>query len=247
MIVVKLVVSSAKGGVGKSTTAVNLATSLVKKGLSVGILDCDVFGPSIPTMLNLNEEPLLVNNRLKPLNNYGLQAMSIGFLIPPDKPVTWRGLMVMKAVQQLLWDVQWNALDILVIDLPPGTGDVQLTIAQQVAIDGAVIVSTPQDISLIDAVRGIKMFETLRIPVLGMVQNMALFSCPNCSHVSHIFGSHGAIKKSKELKIEVLANVPLDSKICDDSDHGRPAVLNNQLIGNIYMNFAESVCEKLGL
>ena len=224
---------------------VNLATSLVRQGLNVGILDCDVFGPSIPTMLNLDQEPMLVNNKLQPLSNYGLQAMSIGFLIPPDKPVTWRGLMVMKAIQQLLWDVEWRNLDILVIDLPPGTGDVQLTIAQQVVIDGAVIVSTPQDISLIDAVRGIKMFETVKIPVLGLVQNMSLFACPNCNHVSHIFGSDGAIRKAKEMGIKVLASIPLDASVCEDSDRGRPAVLNNTLIADIYKELALTITETL--
>ncbi|KAH1512435.1 hypothetical protein KXX44_006226, partial [Aspergillus fumigatus] len=201
-----IAVSSAKGGVGKSTIAVNLALSLARRGIRTGILDTDIFGPSIPTLLNLSGEPRLdENNCLVPLTNYGLKSMSMGYLLPQPKPdpsqptgnipmdttpISWRGLMVTKAMHQLLHSVSWGPLDVLVLDLPPGTGDVQLTIGQELIVDGAVIVTTPQDIALRDAVRGFGMFEKMNIPVLGMVRNMAYFACPQCGHQTKIF-SHG--------------------------------------------------------
>ncbi|KAI9827653.1 MAG: Iron-sulfur protein [Phylliscum demangeonii] len=187
-----IAVSSAKGGVGKSTIAVNLALCFARMGYRSGVLDTDIFGPSIPTLLNLRGEPRLSSeNRLIPLSNYGVKSMSMGYLVHEEAPVVWRGLLVMKALQQLLHDVDWGGLDILVLDLPPGTGDTQLTITQQVKLDGAVIVSTPQDIALKDAVKGIKMFEKVNVPILGMVQNMSIFICPHCKQATHIFGSDG--------------------------------------------------------
>uniref|UniRef100_A0A093X965 Iron-sulfur protein IND1 n=1 Tax=Talaromyces marneffei PM1 TaxID=1077442 RepID=A0A093X965_TALMA len=235
-------VSSAKGGVGKSTIAVNLALALARRGIRTGILDTDIFGPSIPTLLNLHGEPRLdSNNCLIPLTNYGLKSMSMGYLLPQASssttsdneltpsslppmdttPISWRGLMVTKAMQQLLHSVSWGPLDILILDLPPGTGDVQLTIGQEIILDGAVIVSTPQDIALRDAVRGFGMFQKMNVPVLGMVQNMAFFACPNCGHETKIFShshSHaadaagGVVAQCQRLGIEFLGDIPLDAR-----------------------------------
>ncbi|CAO3613840.1 unnamed protein product [Cunninghamella echinulata] len=222
-----VVVSSGKGGVGKSTTAVNLAlaTSLKHR---VGILDADIFGPSIPLLMNLNGEPNLTEkgDHLIPLINYGVQCMSMGFLVDKEAPIVWRGLMVMKALQQLLHQVAWDNLDYLFVDMPPGTGDVQLTLSQQVVIDGAIIVSTPQDIALTDAIKGTNMFKKVNVPILGMVQNMSLFICPNCHHESHIFGNDGAHKMANKLNIPFLGEVPLHADICHLSDAGQPIVIS---------------------
>ncbi|KAF2837445.1 nucleotide binding protein-like protein [Patellaria atrata CBS 101060] len=224
-----IAVSSAKGGVGKSTIAVNLALSLARQGHRTGILDTDIFGPSIPTLLNLvGQEPRLSeDNTLLPLTNYGIPSMSIGYLIPPTSPIIWRGAMVQKSLMQLLHTVSWGppGLDVLVLDLPPGTGDVQLTITQQIVLDGAVVVSTPQDIALIDAVRGVGMFEKVDVPVLGMVQNMSHFYCPNCSTVTSLFGAGGVAKKCAELGLRLLGDIPLDARICADADRGMPTVV----------------------
>ncbi|KAK7202638.1 P-loop containing nucleoside triphosphate hydrolase protein [Myxozyma melibiosi] len=244
-------VSSAKGGVGKSTVAVNLALAMAMKQKRVGILDADIFGPSVPKLLNLTGgEPNVTEttNRLIPLQNYGLKAMSMGFLLPDDdSPIVWRGLMVMKALQQLLHDVEWDGLDVLVLDLPPGTGDVQLTITQQLVVDGAVIVSTPQDIALLDAVKGINMFKKVNVPILGMVQNMSVFVCPNCDHEYHIFGEDGVPKQAKRLEVDVLGSVPLHPKICELSDKGTPVVIAEPESKNAkaYIDIAEKVLEKL--
>lgn len=241
-----LLVSSGKGGVGKSTVSINFAMSLKKLGKKVGILDADLFGPSIPKLLNLNGEPRISDNgKLIPLSNYGLESMSMGYLIAPENPVVWRGLMVMKALQQLLYEVEWSKLDYLIIDMPPGTGDTQLTISQQLKVDGAVIVSTPQDIALIDAVKGISMFQKVNIPILGMVQNMSYFLCPNCNHESHIFGNEGAIKKAKELNLDVLASIPLNEQICELADNGKPIVLQDTPISDNYLQLAQAVLNKL--
>ncbi|KAK6538908.1 hypothetical protein TWF694_010465 [Orbilia ellipsospora] len=221
-----IAVSSAKGGVGKSTVAVNLALGLSSLGRRTGILDTDIFGPSIPKLLNLSGEPRLSEkNQLIPLSNYGLRSMSMGYLVDPENAVVWRGLMVMKALQQLLHEVDWGELDVLVLDLPPGTGDTQLTITQQVELDGAVIISTPQDIALIDAVKGIDMFSKVKVPILGMVQNMSVFTCPNCSHTTHIFGQDGVLRECRKRNIELLGNIPLHPSICQDADAGRPSVI----------------------
>ncbi|KAK4634788.1 Iron-sulfur protein IND1 [Fulvia fulva] len=221
-------VSSAKGGVGKSTISTNLALAMARRGLRTGILDTDIYGPSIPTLLNLEgfEPELDSSNRLLPLTAYGVKAMSMGFLVPQDSPIAWRGLMVQKAMNQLLFEVAWPELDVLVMDLPPGTGDVQLTITQSIELDGAVIVSTPQDLALRDAVRGVEMFKKTKVPIMGMVQNMSTFTCTNCGHHHDIFGLDGARKKCGELGLDLLGDIPLDSQICSDADAGRPTVIS---------------------
>lgn len=241
-----LLVSSAKGGVGKSTVSVNLALGLKSLGKNVGILDADIFGPSIPRLLNLSGEPRMNDaGKLLPLSNYGIDSMSMGYLVPPENAVVWRGLMVMKALQQLLFEVQWSNLDYLVIDMPPGTGDTQLTISQQLKVDGAVIVSTPQDIALIDAVKGIAMFKKVGIPLLGLVQNMSYFVCPNCKHESHIFGSEGARREAEKHNLQVLGSIPLNEEICVQSDKGKPIVLSNPDIAKPYLEIAQRVIQQL--
>ncbi|KAI8899736.1 nucleotide binding protein [Globomyces pollinis-pini] len=245
-----IVVSSAKGGVGKSTTSVNLSCALSSLGLKTGLLDADIFGPSIPRMMNLKGEPeLSEQSQLIPLENYGVQCMSMGFLIGEEDPVVWRGLMVMKAVQQLLWEVKWNDLDILVIDLPPGTGDIQLTITQQLQLSGAVIISTPQDIALLDAVKGVNMFRKVDVPILGLVQNMSYFSCSNCNHKTHIFGNDGAKRKAMDMGLEILADIPLDEQVCITSDDGKPIVISKPQSehSKVYLDLAAKVCKKLNI
>lgn len=230
-----IAVSSAKGGVGKSTIAVNLALTYSRLGLRTGILDTDIFGPSIPTLLKLHDasEPRLSErNMLIPLTNYGLKSMSMGYLLPSEKaPVAWRGLMVMKALQQLLHEVEWGGLDVLVLDLPPGTGDVQLTIGQQVELDGAVVVSTPQDVALKDAVKGVGMFDKMGVKVLGMIQNMSGFVCPGCGRTANIFSPKGDTVKHRceELGVKFLGNIPLQESICEDSDRGVPSVVAEEM------------------
>lgn len=239
-----ILVSSAKGGVGKSTVAVNTALGLQGLGKPTGILDVDIFGPSIPRLLKLSGEPRLSDlGKLIPLTNYGLSSMSMGYLVSPESPVVWRGLMVIKALQQLLFEVEWPHLEYLVIDMPPGTGDTQLTIGQQLKVDGAVIVSTPQDIALIDAVKGIAMFEKVKIPILGLVQNMNYFVCPNCKHESHIFGNDGARKEAEKHKLDVLGSIPLDEKICLDSDAGKPIVVSDpdSSLAEAFVNVARAI------
>ncbi|KAI9103319.1 P-loop containing nucleoside triphosphate hydrolase protein [Phlyctochytrium arcticum] len=242
-------VASGKGGVGKSTTAVNLAVALAGKNLAVGLLDADLYGPSIPRMMNLlGAEPDMNQiGQLKPLFNYGVKSMSMGFLVDPDSPVVWRGLMVMKALEQMLRQVDWSNTDILVIDMPPGTGDTQLTITQQVPLDGAVIVSTPQDVALGDARKGISMFQTVNVPILGMVQNMSLFHCPNCGHESHIFGTGGVASTAKEFGVDLLADVPLHADVCATSDAGTPIVISmpDGVHALAYKALADSVMEKI--
>lgn len=221
-----LLVSLAKGGVGKLTVLVNLALLLRKQGVRTGLLDADVFGPLVPRLLNLSGEPrMLEDGRLVPMTNYGLPLMLMGYLVPPERAVAWRGLMVTKALEQLMFEVQWPELDCLVVDMPPGTGDVQLTIAQKVKIAGAVIVLTPQDIALIDAVKGINMFRKVDIPIVGMVQNMSFFCCPNCQHELPVFGSGGAAREAERQGVALLGLVPLHPDICEWSDKGKPVVV----------------------
>lgn len=244
-----VLVSSAKGGVGKSTVSVNTAMALHQKRKSTGILDVDLFGPSIPKLMNLSGEPRLSDKgKLLPLTNYGVPSMSMGYMVPPENAVVWRGLMVMKAVQQLMYEVEWPKLDYLVVDMPPGTGDTQLLITQQLKVDGALIVSTPQDIALIDAVKGIAMFEKVHTPILGLVQNMSHYICPNCNHESHIFGNDGVTEKAKNHGLEVVANIPLNEIICTQSDSGKPVVVShpNTPLSQPYLDLAASVIEKLG-
>ncbi len=215
-------VASGKGGVGKSTTAVNLAVALAQQGLAVGLLDADVHGPSLPRMLGLSAKPEVRDGSMVPLRAWGLEAMSVGFLVSPDTAMIWRGPMVMGALEQMMGQVLWGALDVLVVDMPPGTGDAQLTMAQRVSLSGAVIVSTPQDIALIDARRGVRMFEKTMVPVLGLVENMSTFSCPNCGHVTELFGHGGARREAEALGIPFLGEVPLLLDIRVTGDAGTP-------------------------
>lgn len=217
-------VASGKGGVGKSTTAVNLAVALARQGLAVGLLDADIYGPSIPRMLGISGRPHAAGQMLSPMQAWGLKVMSIGFLVEEETPMIWRGPMVMGALEQMMGQTLWGPLDIMVVDMPPGTGDAQLTMAQRVPLTGAVIVSTPQDIALIDARRGIKMFERTSVPVLGLVENMSVFCCPNCGHRSAIFGEGGAEREAARLGAEFLGRLPLDPGIRELSDAGTPIV-----------------------
>jgi ATP-binding protein involved in chromosome partitioning len=220
-----IAIASGKGGVGKSTTAVNLALALRELGLKVGILDADIYGPSMPKLLAIRERPQAIGgNRLRPIERFGMPVMSIGFLIEEETPMIWRGPMVMSALTQMLREVEWGALNVMVVDMPPGTGDAQLTMAQQVPLKGAVIVSTPQDLALIDARRGIAMFRRVNVPVLGIVENMSTFVCPQCGTRSDIFGHGGARREAERLGVPFLGEVPLDIAIREKSDSGSPVV-----------------------
>ncbi|GAB0119529.1 Mrp/NBP35 family ATP-binding protein [Acidisoma sp. 7E03] len=219
-----IAVASGKGGVGKSTVSVNLAVALARRGLRVGLMDADIYGPSLPRMLGKSGRPEVRENRLIPVQAWGLAAMSMGFLVEEDNAVIWRGPMIMGAVQQFLNQVEWGTLDVLVVDLPPGTGDIQLTLAQRVKVTGAVVVSTPQDIALIDARRAVRMFDKVEIPVLGVVENMSYFCCPNCGHRSEIFGHGGARAEAAKLGQAFLGEVPLLADIRSLSDAGTPVV-----------------------
>jgi len=215
-------VASGKGGVGKSTTAVNLAVALAQQGHRVGLLDADIYGPSLPRMLGVDRKPETRDGMMVPLQAWGLSAMSIGFLVDPDAAMIWRGPMVMGALEQMMGQVHWGALDILIVDMPPGTGDAQLTMAQKVTLSGAVIVSTPQDIALIDARRGVRMFEKTLVPVLGLIENMSVFCCPNCGHRTELFGHGGAQREAAALGIPFLGEIPLLLDIRTTSDAGTP-------------------------
>jgi ATP-binding protein involved in chromosome partitioning len=240
-----IAVASGKGGVGKSTTAVNLALGLSGLGLKIGVLDADIYGPSVPRLLAIKGRPQSVGGtRLKPMTGYGLKVMSIGFLIEEETPMIWRGPMVMSALTQMLREVDWGELDVMVVDMPPGTGDAQLTLAQQVPLAGAVIVSTPQDLALIDARRGIAMFRRVNVPVLGIVENMSYFLCPHCGTRSDIFAHGGARHEAERLSVPFLGEVPLDMTIRETSDAGRPVVatapdgahagIYRQIAGRVY-------------
>ncbi len=220
-----IAVSSGKGGVGKSTTAVNLALALAAEGANVGILDADIYGPSQPTMLGVRGRPeTIVENTLEPLKGHGLQVMSIGFLIDEDNPMVWRGPMATSAMEQLLQQTNWQSLDYLIVDMPPGTGDIQLTLSQKVPVTGAIVVTTPQDIALLDAKKGLKMFEKVGIPILGIVENMSIYVCPNCNHQEHIFGQGGGQKMCDQYGVDFLGSLPLNLSIREDSDSGKPTV-----------------------
>ncbi len=219
-------VASGKGGVGKSTTAINLALALVGQGLRVGLLDADVYGPSLPRLLGITEKPQADGERLAPIMRYGLATMSIGFLVAEDTPMIWRGPMVQSALQQMLFDVAWGPLDVLVVDMPPGTGDAQLTMAQQVPLAGAVIVSTPQDLALLDARKGLNMFRRVDVPVLGIIENMSYFTCPHCGGRSDIFNHGGARREAERLGVDFLGEIPLDMAIRETSDQGCPIVVS---------------------
>jgi ATP-binding protein involved in chromosome partitioning len=220
-----IAVASGKGGVGKSTTAVNLALALRELGLKVGILDADIYGPSMPKLLAIRERPQTIGgNRLRPIERFGMPVMSIGFLIEEETPMIWRGPMVMSALTQMLREVEWGALDVMVVDMPPGTGDAQLTMAQQVPLKGAVIVSTPQDLALVDARRGIAMFRRVNVPVLGIVENMSYFLCPECGSRADVFGHGGARHEAERQGVPFLGEVPLHMQIREKSDAGLPVV-----------------------
>jgi ATP-binding protein involved in chromosome partitioning len=243
-----IAVASGKGGVGKSTTAVNLALGLAAEGASVGMLDADIYGPSQPMMLGIAGRPESKDGKhLEPMEGHGLQAISIGFLIDVDTPMVWRGPMVTQALEQLLKDTRWRELDYLVVDLPPGTGDIQLTLAQKVPVTGAVIVTTPQDIALIDARKGLKMFEKVGIPILGVVENMSFHICPKCGHESHIFGSGGAERMSREYGTELLGQLPLDEAIRQQADSGKPTVVSDPdgKVAEIYRRIARRCAVKI--
>ncbi|KAL1867299.1 hypothetical protein Daus18300_006418 [Diaporthe australafricana] len=271
-----IAVSSAKGGVGKSTIAANLALSFARLGHRSGILDTDIFGPSIPTLFNLNEEPRLsANNQLLSLSNYGVKTMSMGYLVGEDAPVVWRGMMVMKALQQLLHEVHWGGLDVLVLDLPPGTGDTQLSITQQIVLDGklshtsfparntarksehspathtgSVIVTTPHSLSVKDAVKGINMFKKVNVPLLGLVNNMSLFTCPDCGSNHHIFGSSDGVQKvCTEQDIAFLGDIPLHQNIGSHAQEGKPTVVAEpeSVRAEVFLGIARELGGKIGL
>ena len=221
-----IAVASGKGGVGKSTVAVNLALGLSRLGLKVGLLDADIYGPSVPRLLGITHKPETEGKKLKPIEKYGIKSMSIGFMVKEDEAMIWRGPMVQSALTQMMNDVLWAPLDVLVLDMPPGTGDTQLTIAQRVPLKGAVIVSTPQDIALIDAKKGIAMFRKTQVPILGLVENMSVFICPDCGHAHHIFGQHGARDMAASLGAPFLGEIPLLPRIREMSDAGTPVMIN---------------------
>ncbi len=224
-----IAVASGKGGVGKSTTACNIALGLVRQGLKVGVLDADVYGPSMPRLFGIKEKPHMAEDgvKLAPIEKYGVKVMSIGFLVEDDAPIVWRGPMVMSALKQLLEDVDWGDLDALIVDMPPGTGDAQLTLAQNVPLAGAVIVSTPQDLALIDARRGIAMFQQVHVPILGVVENMSYFLCPHCGQRSDVFAHGGARHEADRLGVPFLGEAPLHMSIRETSDSGSPVVVSS--------------------
>ena len=243
-----IAVASGKGGVGKSTTAVNLALALSMEGATVGMLDADIYGPSQPRMLGVSGQPESSDGKsLEPMQAHGLQAMSIGFLIDEETPMIWRGPMVTQALEQLLNDTCWRGLDYLVVDLPPGTGDVQLTLAQKIPVSGAIIVTTPQDIALLDARKGLKMFEKVEVPVLGVVENMSIHICSKCGHEEAIFGQGGGQRMAEESGVDILGALPLDIKIREQADGGNPSVamMPDSRIAEIYREIARKAAAKL--
>ncbi|OGG56192.1 MAG: ATP-binding protein [Candidatus Handelsmanbacteria bacterium RIFCSPLOWO2_12_FULL_64_10] len=239
-----IAVASGKGGVGKSTTAVNLALALAAEGAQVGILDADIYGPSLPMMMGIAGRPETTDGKtMEPMENHGLQVSSIGFLIDPDEPMVWRGPMVTQALQQLLDQTNWRDLDYLIVDMPPGTGDIQLTLSQKVPVTGAVIVTTPQDIALLDARKGLKMFEKVGIPILGIVENMSVHICSNCGHAEHIFGAGGGEKMCAEYGVDFLGGLPLTMSIREQADSGKPSVVADPdgAIAAIYKGIARKI------
>jgi ATP-binding protein involved in chromosome partitioning len=241
-------VASGKGGVGKSTTTVNLALALAAEGAKVGILDADIYGPSQPMMMGIEGRPESVDGQtMEPLENYGLQVMSIGFLVDKDEAMIWRGPMATQALDQLLRQTNWKELDYLLVDMPPGTGDIQLTLSQKVPLTGAVIVTTPQDIALLDARKGIKMFEKVGVPILGIVENMAVYCCPNCGHTEHIFGADGGKRMAAEYNMDYLGALPLNMQIRVQADSGKPTVVADPdgEVAGIYKSVARQVAIKI--
>ena len=244
-------VASGKGGVGKSTVAVNLAVAVSQLGIDTGLMDADIYGPSVPTMLGSHQEPDIseIDGRrvIVPIERFGIQLMSLGFLQPEDAPVIWRGPLVMKAVRQFLRDVDWRGSDILIIDLPPGTGDAQLTLTQSAPLDGAVIVTTPQDVALIDARKGLHMFREVEVPVLGIVENMSRYQCPECGHEAHIFRRDGGKRTAEELGVPLLGAVPIDPRVAECGDAGTPIVARHpdSEVAAIFRDIAGQVLESI--
>lgn len=246
-----IAVASGKGGVGKSTTAVNLAVSLANKfQLKIGLLDADVYGPSIPIMMKLRGKPeVSADKKMIPIENYGVKCMSMGSLVADGEAIVWRGPMVMKALEQMTRGVQWGSLDILVVDMPPGTGDAQISISQRLQLSGAVIVSTPQDVALMDARRGVKMFSQVNVPILGILENMSYFKCPSCNEPHYIFGKGGAQKTADEMGMRFLGELPLEMGIRSGSDEGVPVVISNpdSFISRAYADVAQKIVTTLEL
>ena len=245
-----IAVGSGKGGVGKSTTAVNLALALQLEGARVGVLDADVYGPSIPTMLGLSGKPESPDNKsIEPMRAFGVEAMSIGFLIEADTPMIWRGPMATSALTQLFTDTVWGDLDYLLIDLPPGTGDIQLTLAQKIPVAGAVIVTTPQDVATLDAKKALAMFQKVNVPVLGIVENMAMHVCSNCGHQEHLFGEGGGQRMAAQYGVPLLGSLPLDIAIREQGDAGRPVVVSapDSAVAQAYRQLARAMAAQLAL
>lgn len=242
-----IAVASGKGGVGKSTTTTNLALAFAAEGARVGILDADLYGPSQPRMLGLTGLPQVVEGRMQPLVGYGIQTMSIGFLVDEESPVIWRGPMITQALARLLNETDWQQLDYLIIDMPPGTGDIHLTMAQRMPVSGAVIVTTPQDIALLDARKGIEMFRKVNIPVLGVVENMAVHICSNCGHAEHLFGEGGGVRLADEYGVELLGSMPLSMTIREQADGGRPTVIAEpeSQLSLLYQDMARHVAARV--
>lgn len=245
-----IAVASGKGGVGKSTVSVNLALALAQEGARVGVLDADIYGPSQPRMLGMHQKPESKDGQsLEPIVSYQIQSMSIGYLIDDETPMIWRGPMVSQALEQLLKDTNWRDLDYLIIDLPPGTGDIQLTLAQKIPVSGAIIVTTPQDIALLDARKGLKMFEKVHVPVLGVVENMSVHICSHCGHEEPIFGEGGGLRMAQQYGVDFLGGIPLDSRIREDTDLGNPTVVREPdgRVAQIYRDIARRAAAKLAL
>ena len=243
----KIAVASGKGGVGKSTVSVNLAVALTKLGYKVGLLDADIYGPSIPLMLGIKSQPGYDGKKLIPIEQYGVNLMSLGFLMEGDEAVIWRGALVTKAIQQLMKDVNWGELDFMIFDMPPGTGDAQLTLSQAITLDGAVIVSTPQDVALIDAVKGVNMFKKVNVPILGIIENMSYFACPHCNERTDIFASGGVERECKKIGVNLLGEIPLDVQIRIGGDTGKPIVADqpDNPQSKIFFEIAERISNSI--